>query len=180
MMTLSRAAYAQSALSFASLLLGIVLVLQGSSLGYAMPLLLGAQALKFLSAIALGLCVRRAPLSLERPAAMLIGLTCGVAAVVILAGAASTGLYAILAARPALATPVAWLGFISLALTGVWVLTLLSAGALPLGRWTRIVGLLFAASAILALLVPALGLFAALAGIVWWMLLGREAARLGR
>lgn len=182
MVTLSRAAYAQSALTLASLALGIALLLQtngptSSSLGHALPLLALAQSLKLLSAIALGLCVSGLPLSLERPGATLLGLTCGVAAVLTMAGAALAGTYAILAARPVLATPIAWLGFSSLALTGVWVLTILSTRALPLGRFTRIAGLLFAASAILALLVPMVGLLAAVTGIGWWAMLGWAATR---
>jgi hypothetical protein len=182
MATLSRAAYAQSALTLAALGLGIALLLRadGSTLGHALPLLGLGQLLKFLSAIALGLCVRAVPLSIERPGATLVGLTCGVAAVLTMAGAALTGAYAILAARPMLATPIAWLGLASLALTGVWVLTILSTRALPLGRFTRIAGLLFAASAILALLVPVVGLLAAVAGIGWWAMLGRVAAQGGR
>jgi fucose 4-O-acetylase-like acetyltransferase len=175
--TLSRAAYAQSALTLASLALGIVLLLQAGGpasfpLGHALPLLALAQSLKLLSAIALGLCVAGVPLSLQRPGATLLGLTCGVAAVLTMAGAALAGAYAILAARPTLATPIAWLGFSSLALTGVWVLTILSTRALSFGRVTRIAGLLFAASAILALLVPMVGLLAAVAGIGWWAMLG--------
>ena len=182
MATLSRAAYAQSGLTLASLGLGIVLLLQAggpasSPLGHALPLLAVAQSLKLLSAIALGLCVAGVPLSLQRPGSTLLGLTCGVAAVLTMAGAALAGAYAILAARPTLATPIAWLGIASVALIGVWVLTILSTHALPLGKLTRIAGLLFGASAILALLVPMVGLLAALAGIGWWAMLGRAAAR---
>ena len=188
----STSAYTVAALTIASLAVGIAIASQlsvGSGIDVAhadpskllsmRPLLLAAEGLKVL--VGLGLLVAAygsSRLISHFTSAFLVG----VGASVLLIAAGALGLCVILGLGSFVTGPlpgriVAWLGLLSLPLTGVWAaLTLRSSEAAP--KWLRLLAISLAIIGSASALLPALGMLFGVLSILFWLGLASVLRRL--
>jgi hypothetical protein len=178
------AAFVQAAATLLSVLAGVAIAaLTGAQKGQldgvaaetaqqAGPLLIGAEVIKAISAIALASIAMILFRQLRQRALGGAILVLGLLSAVFLVGSAGMGAAAVFLAKPETGYCAGWLGLASLSASGLFVLAIALSRAGSLPSWVRVLGAAFCAAAVGAWALNPIGLLAGLFSFVWWIVFG--------